>query len=106
MTTDRMPPIPDDQMTAAQRAAADALRAGPRKGVKGPFIPLMRSPALMDRLQRVGEYLRFDSALPPLHSTSTAKIAIGGHKQATRCLARQGDRWNDKSVRPWRQVKG
>ena len=64
MTTDRMPPIPDDQMTAAQRAAADALRAGPRKGVKGPFIPLMRSPALMDRLQRVGEYLRFDSALP------------------------------------------
>jgi 4-carboxymuconolactone decarboxylase len=61
---DRMPPIPREHMTEAQRAAADALIAGPRKGVKGPFIPLLRSPELMDRLQRVGEYLRFQSALP------------------------------------------
>ena len=38
--------------------------AGPRKGVFGPFIPLMRSPELMDRLQRVGEYLRFGSCVP------------------------------------------
>jgi 4-carboxymuconolactone decarboxylase len=65
MPMERMPPIPDDAMTDVQRAAADALRAGPRKGVKGPFIPLMRSPELMSRLQRVGEYLRFDSSLPP-----------------------------------------
>jgi 4-carboxymuconolactone decarboxylase len=62
---ERMPPIPDDAMTDVQRAAAEALRAGPRKGVKGPFIPLMRSPELMSRLQRVGEYLRFDNSLPP-----------------------------------------
>jgi 4-carboxymuconolactone decarboxylase len=68
MTTqwqDRLPPIPRERMDDAQRAADDALIAGPRKGVKGPFIPLLRSPRLMDRLQRVGEYLRFDSALPP-----------------------------------------
>ena len=65
MPMERMPPIPDDAMNDVQRAAADALRAGPRKGVKGPFIPLMRSPELMSRLQRVGEYLRFDSSLPP-----------------------------------------
>ena len=31
---ERMPPIPDDAMTDVQRAAAEALRAGPRKGVK------------------------------------------------------------------------
>ncbi|MCE9659723.1 MAG: carboxymuconolactone decarboxylase family protein [Burkholderiales bacterium] len=61
---DRMPPIPRERMTEAQREAADALIAGPRKGVKGPFIPLLRSPELMDRLQRVGEYLRFRNALP------------------------------------------
>ena len=61
---DRMPPIPRERMTEAQRAAADALIVGPRKGVKGPFIPLLRSPELMDRLQRVGEYLRFRNALP------------------------------------------
>ena len=61
---DRLPPLPDDQMDAAQRAAAAGLVAGPRKGVKGPFVPLLRSPELMSRLQRVGEYLRFESALP------------------------------------------
>jgi 4-carboxymuconolactone decarboxylase len=62
---DRMPPIPRERMTEAQRAAADELIAGPRKAVKGPFIPLLRSPELMARLQKVGEYLRFGSALPP-----------------------------------------
>ena len=60
---DRMPPLPADKMTDAQRKAAEEMIAGPRKGVKGPFIPLLRSPELMDRLQKVGEYLRFQSAL-------------------------------------------
>jgi 4-carboxymuconolactone decarboxylase len=62
-TSERMPAIPRDQMDDAQRAAADELVAGPRKGVKGPFVPLLRSPQLMARLQKVGEYLRFESAL-------------------------------------------
>jgi 4-carboxymuconolactone decarboxylase len=62
-TNERMPAIPRDHMDDAQRAAADELIAGPRKGVKGPFIPLLRSPQLMARLQKVGEYLRFESAL-------------------------------------------
>ncbi len=59
-------PLPSlEAMTEAQRAAANDLIAGPRKGVKGPFIPLLRSPALMTRLQKVGEYLRFQSSLAP-----------------------------------------
>jgi 4-carboxymuconolactone decarboxylase len=62
-SNERMPAIPRDRMDDAQRAAADELIAGPRKGVKGPFIPLLRSPQLMARLQKVGEYLRFESAL-------------------------------------------
>lgn len=62
---DRMPPLSFSEMDAAQRQAAEALAAGPRGGVKGPFIPLLRSPELMDRLQKVGEYLRFKSALEP-----------------------------------------
>ena len=60
---DRMPALPADKMTEAQRKAAAEMIAGPRKGVKGPFIPLLRSPELMDRLQKVGEYLRFQSSL-------------------------------------------
>ena len=59
----RMPPLPAGKMTDAQRKAADEMIAGPRKGVKGPFVPLLRSPELMDRLQKVGEYLRFQSSL-------------------------------------------
>jgi 4-carboxymuconolactone decarboxylase len=61
---DRMPPIPRDRLTDAQRTAADELIAGPRKGVKGPFIALIRSPEMMARLQKVGEFLRFQSSLP------------------------------------------
>jgi 4-carboxymuconolactone decarboxylase len=62
---DRMPPLAADKMSEAQRKAAAEMTSGPRKGVKGPFIPLIRSPELMDRLQKVGEYLRFQSALEP-----------------------------------------
>jgi len=60
---ERMPPLPAAKMTDAQRKAAEEMIAGPRKGVKGPFVPLLRSPELMDRLQKVGEYLRFQSSL-------------------------------------------
>lgn len=61
---ERMPPLDPAAMTDAQRAAAQALIDGPRGGVKGPFIPLLRSPELMDALGKVGEVLRFRSALP------------------------------------------
>jgi 4-carboxymuconolactone decarboxylase len=56
---ERMPAIPDDKMTPAQKKAAAELAAGPRKEVKGPFVALMRSPDLMSRVQKVGEYIRF-----------------------------------------------
>lgn len=63
--TERLPPLSEDAMNDAQRKAAAALIAGPRKAVFGPFIALLRSPELLDRLQRVGEYLRFQSTVPP-----------------------------------------
>jgi 4-carboxymuconolactone decarboxylase len=73
---DRLPPLPRERMDEAQRAAADELIAGPRKGVKGPFIPLLRSPALLARTQKVGEVLRFQSVLPPrLNEFATLVVA-------------------------------
>lgn len=63
-TSERIPLPATEAMTAEQKAAAEALIAGPRKGVKGPFIPLMQSPELLNRMAIVGEYLRFDSVLP------------------------------------------
>ena len=59
-----MPSIPADQLTPAQKSACDELTSGPRGKLAGPFVPLLRSPELMTRVQKVGEYLRFESALP------------------------------------------
>jgi 4-carboxymuconolactone decarboxylase len=63
---DRMPPIAADKLTPAQEKAVELLVATPRgaAGPTGPFIPLLRSPELMNRLQAVGEYLRFHNSLP------------------------------------------
>jgi 4-carboxymuconolactone decarboxylase len=60
---ERLPLPPASAMSPQQREAVDALIAGPRKGVYGPFLPLLRSPVLLDRVARTGEYLRFDSVL-------------------------------------------
>ena len=60
---ERLPLPAADAMTPQQRAAAQALIDGPRKGVYGPFLPLLRSPQLLDRVAKMGEYLRFESVL-------------------------------------------
>ena len=62
---DRMPPLAISALNEKQRKVADELINGPRGGVKGPFIPLLRSPELVERLGKVGEYLRFGSSLQP-----------------------------------------
>jgi 4-carboxymuconolactone decarboxylase len=61
---DRLPPIPEAEQTPEQRAACAELVAGPRGRLVGPFNPLLRSPELMARVQKLGEFLRFGSSLP------------------------------------------
>jgi 4-carboxymuconolactone decarboxylase len=63
LTGERMAEIPLDKMTPAQRAVADSIMSGPRKSLSGPFNAWLRSPELADRLQKVGEYLRFHTSL-------------------------------------------
>lgn len=62
---ERLPLPAREAMNDEQRAAAQALIDGPRKGVYGPFLPLLRSPQLLERMGKVGEYLRFRSVLEP-----------------------------------------
>lgn len=57
---ERMPPIPAEKMTEAQKKAAADLAAGRRGSVRGPFHAFLRSPNLMDRVQKLGEYIRYD----------------------------------------------
>src|ERR1700757_2271477 len=63
LTGERFPEIPLDKMTPQQRAVADAIMSGPRQRMSGPFNAWLRSPELADRLQRVGEYVRFNTSL-------------------------------------------
>ena len=62
---ERFPTLSPEQMTPAQRQVADAIVAGPRKSLGGPFNAWLRSPELADKLQQVGEHLRFHSSVPP-----------------------------------------
>jgi 4-carboxymuconolactone decarboxylase len=62
---DRMPPIPVDKMTDGQKKAAEAFAEGRGYAVRGPFVPLIRSPEVMLRAKAMGDYLRFKSTLGP-----------------------------------------
>lgn len=73
---ERLPMPAAEAMSEAQRAAAQALIDGPRKAVFGPFVPLLQSPMLMERIGSLGEYLRFDCALDPrLRELVTCAVA-------------------------------
>ena len=67
--------IPIDNLTAEQRTLYDAIRSGPRSKLAnsgaskpgplgGPFNVWLRSPGIGDRVQRLGEEIRFRSSLP------------------------------------------
>jgi len=62
---DRFKPLTAEEMTPEQKAMADAVLAGPRASLNGPFNVMLRSPDLGDRLQKVGEYVRFKTSIPP-----------------------------------------
>jgi 4-carboxymuconolactone decarboxylase len=60
----RLPPIPVEAMSPDQRRAVDAVIRGPRGELSGPFVAMLRSPEFLNRAQSLGEYLRFNSAIP------------------------------------------
>lgn len=62
--TRRFKELQQSEMSDAQRKAYEGIVSGPRGGARGPFNALLRSPDLADRVQRVGEYVRFNSSLP------------------------------------------
>ena len=62
---DRMPPIPADKLTEAQKKAAEVFAEGRGYAIRGPFVPLIRSPEVMLRAKAMSDYLRFKSVLNP-----------------------------------------
>ena len=56
--------LTESELDPAQLKVYQELMAGPRGGVRGPFNALLRSPVLADRVQKLGEFLRFESSHP------------------------------------------
>lgn len=58
------PPHPSRQ-TQAQRRICREIESGPRGKVEGPLRVWLTCPELADRAQRLGEYARYNTCLPP-----------------------------------------
>jgi 4-carboxymuconolactone decarboxylase len=65
VSADRLPPLAPEDWTDEQRRCAQAIIDGPRGALLPPFVPLLRSPELMANAQRMGEHLRYRSAIGP-----------------------------------------
>lgn len=62
----RMPVIPSDKLTEAQKKASDQYVSKRGRALTGgPFLALLRSPEVMTPAEILGEYLQFKTVLPP-----------------------------------------
>lgn len=77
----RLDPPSYDAMTSAQKRVHDAITAGPRGSIRGPFLAWITNPEMADAGQKLGEYFRFNTSI----SRDLAEIAIcvtGAHYKA------------------------
>ena len=61
---DRMPPIPAEKMSEAQKKAVAEYTAA-RGALTGPWVAILRSPDMLNRARALSDYVRFNSSLPP-----------------------------------------
>ena len=61
---DRMPAIPADKLTEAQKKAAVEFAAKRGTPPLAPFVPLLPSPEVMQPAEAMGQYLQFKTVLP------------------------------------------
>jgi 4-carboxymuconolactone decarboxylase len=69
---ERMPAIPLEQLTPEQAKVCEEIASGPRGSVRGPFVAMLRSAGLASRMQKLGEFIRFECKLDP-----RAKVVAG-----------------------------
>jgi 4-carboxymuconolactone decarboxylase len=67
MPPTRLPPIPEENQTEAQRALVKSISSGPRGQFKmsGPFYCYLHAPAFGERAQNLGAFCRFGTSIPP-----------------------------------------
>jgi 4-carboxymuconolactone decarboxylase len=63
--TERFAPLAREMLSPEQRRVYDAILAGPRGAVPAPFHLFLHSAELADRVQQLGELLRYRTGLSP-----------------------------------------
>ena len=63
LADDRLPPIPENQITFEQQDAINEMLEESGYAPRGPWIPLLRSPEVHKRARAMGDYLRYESSL-------------------------------------------
>lgn len=81
MAQDRLPTIPPDQYTEAQKKAAEDFLAARKVPVFGPFEPLMHSPEVMSQARAMGDYLRYKSGIGTTLSELVILVTARGWTQ-------------------------
>lgn len=63
----RLPAIPEDRFTPAQRTLVDSIRSGPRGQFKmsGPFYCYLHAPSFGELAQKLGAHCRFGTSIAP-----------------------------------------
>jgi 4-carboxymuconolactone decarboxylase len=77
----RLPDLPRENLTPAQRKVHDAIVAGPRGVVQGPLKVWLHSAELASRAQELGAFCRYHTSLPKRLS-ELAIIVMGAHWKA------------------------
>src|SRR5688572_29283679 len=62
---DRFKPLTWEQLTPDQKTMVNDLLSGKRTSLSGPFNALLRSPEVGNLYQKLGEYVRFRTSVPP-----------------------------------------
>jgi 4-carboxymuconolactone decarboxylase len=59
----RCPILTPEEMSPRQKEVAAAIAGGPSGGIRGPFLALIHNAELANRIQQLGEHLRYGNTL-------------------------------------------
>jgi 4-carboxymuconolactone decarboxylase len=76
----RYPPLKPEEMTQRQRDVAAAIARRRADAFSGPLVPLIYSPEVADRIQLLGEHLRFDLRIPERLRVLAVLVAAGRYR--------------------------
>ena len=74
----RTPFLKPEEMSPDQRRIYEEIYASRGTWLNGPFAPMLHSPPLADSAQKLGEFVRYHTSLPPV-LTELAIIMVARH---------------------------